>query len=251
MPALRELQSGMAAAIRSAAARENLSVQPVPGIAQPERLALHARNFRAGLTSALASIFPGTRRLTGEGFFAFAAAQFITSAPPRDPIVAHYGAGFPSFLAAMAGLEKSAWIADAARLEWTIQALSDRPPTAPLDLSTLGRASDARFDWSQSATLFAAPVPAADLIDPDVDLASLDLSSPCYLLLTAGEDGVIQNDITASASGFLQALQSGQSLSAALEDNPPSTQFDPAATLRLAARTGCFAAINPIEEPAS
>ncbi len=246
MSALRELQRDMASAIRDAAAAERLAPRPLAALATPQRLAIHARNYRAGLTAALASIFPGTRRLTGEGFFAFAAAGFIAESPPRDPIVAHYGDAFPAFLAGLPALAASRWVAEAARLEWTVHALGAARPTPPCDLAALSGASDARVVWSPAAILFDAPCPAADLIDSDGDLAALDLARPCRLLLAAAPDGVVQHALSAAACAFLQSLRDGARLSDALAAHPPSPAFDPPATLRSAARLGAFAAITPV-----
>jgi len=156
MPALREFQSAVSAAIREAAATERLTVRPLDTFAQPERLVLHARNYRVGLTAVLVSIFPATQRLAGEGFFAFAAAQFIAAKPPQDPVLAHYGSALPEFLAALPALERSPWLADVARLEWAIHALSDERLRAPLDMSGLAHLTDARVTWHPGATLFHA-----------------------------------------------------------------------------------------------
>lgn len=248
MPALRSLQSDMSAAIRDAVAEEHLRPRALPALAQPERLALHARNYRAGLIATLAAIFPATQRLTGEGFFLYVGAQFIAAHPPRDPVLAHYGANFPAFLAAHPALTKSPWLTEAARLEWAIHALADRQALAPLDLAALAHRADARFAWHPDATLFHAHFPADELIDPDGDLAALDLNRPCYLLLTPGMDGVIQNTLSAPAFAFLTALSGGQPFSVALGAAPPQSSFDPVATLRLAARLGCFAAIHSIKD---
>jgi hypothetical protein len=241
MPALRDLQSDMTSTILDAAAAERLAPRHLDSLAQPERLVLHARNFRAGLTAALASTFSGTQRLIGEGFFAFAAAQFLTAHPPRDPIVAQYGSDFPRFLSGLPALAKSPWVADVARLEWAIQSLSDIRPAPALETSALLHASDAHLDWSPSALLFTAPSPAADLLDPDGDLGALDLAHPCRLLLASTANGIAQHHLSVAAWAFLYALQAGLPLSAALEATA-QTEFDPAATLSLAVRLGCFAA---------
>lgn len=246
MPALHSLQSGMAAAIRDAAAREDLSPPLLAALATPQRLAIHARNYRAGLTAALASIYPATRRLVGEAFFAFAAARFIAECPPRDPIVAAYGAAFPAFLAALPALARSPWAAEAARLEGTIHALGAARPAPPCDLASLSGASDARFAWNDAATLFSAACPADDLIDPDSDLLALDLTRPCHLLLAAAPDGVIRHALPPAAYAFLQSLQGGARLSDALAAHPPATAFDPVAILRRAARAGAFAELIPL-----
>ncbi len=115
----------MARAICSAAAQEVIAPDMTDGLNWPERLAIHARHFRTTLTAALADAFPSVKRLTGDGFFAYACAQFIASAPPTDPIVNHFGEGFPAFLANFGPASGFPWLADVARLEWLRHSMSD------------------------------------------------------------------------------------------------------------------------------
>ena len=213
-----ELQSRMTQAIRDAAGQATAVPSAVAGLNPPERLAIHVRNFRSSLTEALAAAFPATRRQTGEGFFAYVAAQFIAAAPPDDPIVALYGGGFADFLAVFPPLVAYPWLPDLARFEWALHSLSDAlPPPAP---DAPGESGDARVGWSDSARL---------------------------LLVHAAADAVVSVTLAPAAFAFLKALQDGRPLSAAIGAAlAHDGAFDAAATLRLALRRGCIAAFRPL-----
>lgn len=248
MRALRDLQTDMAGAIRAAVTSEHLAPRALPALRTPERLSLHVRNFRAGLTGVLASIFPATARLVGDGFFAYAAAQFMAAHPPRDPVLAHYGEAFPGWLAAQSQLARLPFVADAARLEWMLHILADRHPAAPIDLSSVSDAADATFTLADGAALFAATSPASDLLDPDADSAALDMRAPCYLLLAAAPAGVLRIALSVREHSFLGMLSRGAPLSAALAADPDILAGP---LLRRAAERGAFAAIKPLKDPAS
>lgn len=243
MSALRELQRDMASAIREAAATEHLTLRPLTTLPAPHRLVLHARNYRASLQGVLASAFPAVRRLVGEGFFAFTTARFASLHPPRNPVLALYGADFPGWLAAAPQLHDFPFVADTARLEWTIHALSDALPAPPCNLNELAGAADAYVTFAAGAVLFEAPAPVADLIEPDADPAQLDMTAPCYLLLAPTEQGVTRITLTADSFATLTALSNGQTLSQALADHAPA---DFIALLRRLAQRGVFSAITPV-----
>ncbi|MBL9010973.1 MAG: putative DNA-binding domain-containing protein [Alphaproteobacteria bacterium] len=237
-----ELQSRMTQAIRDAAGQATAVPSAVAGLNPPERLAIHVRNFRSSLTEALAAAFPATRRQTGEGFFAYVAAQFIAAAPPDDPIVALYGGGFADFLAVFPPLVAYPWLPDLARFEWALHSLSDAlPPPAP---DAPGESGDARVGWSDSARLVGSDWAIDRLLDEDE--AALE-RKPTHLLVHAAADAVVSVTLAPAAFAFLKALQDGRPLSAAIGAAlAHDGAFDAAATLRLALRRGCIAAFRPL-----
>ena len=243
-----DLQAQMSAAIREAVAEAVIAPRVVSGLRPPERLAIHARNYRAGLTGALGETFPAVRRLIGEGFFGYAAAQFLSAHPPADPVVAHYGADFPAFLAAFEPAAALSFLADVARLEWALHALADTSPPPVIEREALGEAGDAVFRWSRSAALFEAASPAGLLLETD-EPGAVDLTQPCRLLLTASDDAVVWRDLAPAGFSFLQTLQAGARLNAAiataLSHDP---HFGAAMALRDALSARCFDALLPAKD---
>lgn len=82
------------------------------------RLAVYRNNVSASLVDALGETFPVVQQLVGETFFRAMARLFVRSAPPRSPILAHYGADFPAFIAGFAPAAGLPYLADVARLEY-------------------------------------------------------------------------------------------------------------------------------------
>jgi len=119
MPALRELQTGFAAALfdREAAARIAPGVQS-RGIAAERRLQVYRNNLFASLSGVLAAVYPVTRRLVGEAYFEQAARGYIATHPSRSGDVHDYGGRFAGYLGSCPGSDALPYLPDVARLEW-------------------------------------------------------------------------------------------------------------------------------------
>ncbi|UCU99791.1 DNA-binding domain-containing protein [Acidovorax radicis] len=70
---------------------------------------------------ALQANYPTVCQLVGEDWFRAAAAVFVRSQPPRDGLLADYGAGFTDFLAGFAPAAELPYLSAVARLDrcWT------------------------------------------------------------------------------------------------------------------------------------
>ena len=245
---LLDLQSRMTSAIREAVAAPVIATRTLPGLRPPERLAIHARNYRVGLTAALGEIYPAMKRLTGAGFFDYAAAQFLSSHPPTDPVVAAYGAAFPDFLSNFQPAAALPFLADVARFEWSMHLLADRLPPPALDPGVLAGAGDLTCNWSPSAELFASAWPTDLLLEAD-DLSALDLKKPSYLLLWTNGEAVSWRRQSKAGFAFLQTLKRRGLLSTAIDTaRSHDTCFNAAEALRNALAAGCFAALAPTKD---
>ena len=81
------------------------------------RFGIYRNNVMHGLIQVLADTFPVVRQLVGEPFFRAMAGQFVREHPPASPLMHHYGAALPGW---MAGFEPAAalpYLPDVARLE--------------------------------------------------------------------------------------------------------------------------------------
>jgi hypothetical protein len=114
--------------------------RPIPGeavdpdgAAYARRFGVYRNNVAMGISGALAESFPAVRRLVGEGFFRAMAIAYARAEPPRSPVMAAYGAGFPDFVARFAPARSLPYLADVARIEQAWVEAYHAADAVPLD----------------------------------------------------------------------------------------------------------------------
>ena len=209
-PDLAALQSSFAAAIlRDEAAP--------PGI-DDRGFLVHRNTILSGLCEALRLSYPVTDKLVGGAFFDQAALAYARRNPPREPVLARYGAGFAETLATHEGAGDLPYLADVARLEWAVdQAGHDMP------------------GFDQATTVLTLPTPQGPAIAamaPSLRLLRLDhavlaiwqaitrerydeleaadwRSRPQWLAIHHGDDDVIVTSLSERAWRLADHLVSG------------------------------------------
>jgi hypothetical protein len=139
MPSLVETQARIRDAVVSG---ETHAAAPllVGGRDATRRLAIHHRHFETSLVTALLGRFPATAWLVGTPFLTDGAGLFARKHPPRAPCIAEYGADFPTFLSAEAGVGRLPYLRQFMELEWSVGLVSvavDRPSVALAALSRI------------------------------------------------------------------------------------------------------------------
>jgi hypothetical protein len=81
------------------------------------RFAIYRNNVAVGLIGSLEMRYPVTHRLVGGEFFRAMARAFVAERKPRSPVMIHYGADFPDFLAGFEPARTIDYLADVARVE--------------------------------------------------------------------------------------------------------------------------------------
>lgn len=157
MPPLLELQRDFSRALLGGAAG------PIAGRVLPDRLTAHQRlqvyqnHVRISLREALAATFPVVARLVGPDYFAQAARRFVETFPPTGPVLAEYGADFPSFLEAAP--DAPPYLSDVAWLEWALNLAYQAKDAAALEPASLARLTPEAY-----ATLRLKPLPSTFLV---------------------------------------------------------------------------------------
>lgn len=208
------------------------------------RLAVYRNNVVSSLVDALADTFPVVQHLVGCEFFRAMAAVFVRQAPPRSPVLAHYGQGFASFVAGFEPARELPYLADVARLEFArLAALhaADAEPVAKAALSAALASGDhmgaLRLVLHPSVNTLASrhavvSLWAAHQRDDDSAIASIDIDRPERALILRHGLEVLVLPAPGGALEFVAAVQAGQGLAdAAAQAAASAPAFDLTATL--------------------
>lgn len=219
------------------------------------RFAVHRNNVASSLIDALADNLPVVRQLVGETFFRAMAAVYVRRAPPRSPILAHYGIDIADFIADFDPARSVPYLADIARLEMARQHAYHAADAASLARAEMARAmacgeavGELRFMLHPSVRLLASrhavvSIWAAHQSD-SVDLSNVDVDAAESALILREGLGVRMLRVAPGAVTFIDALRAQSTLadSAAAARSDPA--FDLAATLSLLTGYGALAGIR-------
>ena len=221
MPALRELQAAIGAAMLGGDARAAAREIEPDGLAPEARLEIYRHHVLTTLTSALEATFPVICRLVDRRFFAYAADTYLRAHPPTGPCLFEYGDRFPDFLAAFPPCRDLAYLPDVARLEWAMSAALHAPDADALDPARLAHvaAEDMprlTFSVDPSVSYLASPWPVDRIWRASQDAAAgdpVDLAAG-GVRLEVRRDGAIATvrSLAAGDSALRTALARGGTL---------------------------------------
>ena len=244
MPALRELQHELGAAIADAA-RTATAAPLFRGSpdAVPARLAVYRGNAYGNWINALAGAYPIVRKIVGVEFFEAAAREYARSHASTSGDLNGYGAAMPAFLAGFAHTQDLPYLPDVARMEWLAHRAYYAADAVPFDPARLTGLPPER--WIGLRPVLA---PACALLASDWPLARIwavhqdGYAGAIDVDLGAGPDRVLVHrprwraEVRSIGPGdyrFLAAARDGATLAGALEAAVAAgdSAFDPAGAL--------------------
>lgn len=220
---------------------------PVDGV-----MAVYRNTVLAGAVEALAANFPVVRALVGDEMFAAAAVDHASECPPRNPVLAHYGAAFAEWIEEQVWASQLPYLSDVARVERLHNEALFAADAEPLDPGALGRLAPhawtgARLTLHPATRLACSRWPAASLWLAHLgggDPAAIAWRPECVLVTRAAHAVRIES-IPAPAHRFLLSLARGATVAAAVEAMLaafPDAEITAAFTLLL--NRGAFAALT-------
>ncbi|MFZ5748719.1 MAG: putative DNA-binding domain-containing protein [Pseudomonadota bacterium] len=195
-----------------------LAAPPVDGdVALRRALAVHRNTAASAARDALFANYPVVAALVGADAFAACAVAYVAAAPPRDPRLCFYGAGFPAFLATWTPFCALPYLAPVALVEQlVVEALfaADAPILDPKALTGGGIDPDMALYRHPAARLVRLDAPAAALWQahqPGADDAAIETIEwkSEYVLVTRPALAVEVRSVDAATNAFLSATTLG------------------------------------------
>jgi hypothetical protein len=104
-------------------------------------IAVHRNTIARGLIDALAASYPTIEQLVGREWFRACANAYVRAHPPRSPVLALYGDGFPKFLSQFGPAAELPYLAEVARIDRMWSEAHSAPDMDCLAPDALGRLS--------------------------------------------------------------------------------------------------------------
>ncbi len=185
-------------------------------------LRVHRNTVLGALSNALRLSFTAVDRLVGEAFFDRMAVEYARAAPPSEPQLDLYGAGFAAFLAGFPGTENLPYLGELARFDWQFAALARQCAATEAAGPVLQLEGGSRLRFLAPLLLHRARFPVGGLRDAIMAedaaaLAAIDLNSGDHrYALWRTSAGVRVRPISAASAQFLAAAYAGADAAAAL-----------------------------------
>ncbi len=219
------------------------------------RFAVYRNNVMVALVGALEARFPATRRIVGEAFFAAMARVFVAANPPRSPLMMVYGDDFPPFIESFEPAADVPYLADIARLEATRTRAYHAADAEPLSRDVLAGAlsvgaENLGFTLHPSFEIVTSLFPIVTIWAMNAGEAEVapieDWSGEDALVLRPGLDALV-TCLPRGGAGFLEALQRGTPLGAAVETAHATTPgFDIAENLVILLGAGLVVEVHHV-----
>lgn len=225
--------------------------RPVPaglvdgqGQAAGRRYDVYRNNVAVSLQDALKAAFPAIASLLGTDNFAMAAGIYLREHQPGSPLMMHYGASFPTFLADLEPLKSLGYLGDVARLEVAMRQSYHAADAAPLDPARLQDLDEtalmsARLVLAPSTRVLRSPWPVLSLYNfTMVPGSPKPQATPQDVIIARPQFDPAPYVLPPNGADFIMALQENQTFGAALQG--AGAAFDLGPTLSVLLQSGAL-----------
>ncbi|MDG1118203.1 MAG: DNA-binding domain-containing protein [Flavimaricola sp.] len=212
-----------------------------------KRYDVYRNNVVVALSDALETAFPVIRKLLGDQFFRAMAGVYVRAHPPASPLMMHYGADFPTFLAGFPPAQGLPYLPDVARVELALRRAYHAADAAPIAATALAevppdRLGDIRLSFAPAVSLIPSDYPIHGIWTANaMGGPNPKPVAESALVARPGLDPSLSL-ITPGTLPVLTALMSGATLGDALD--LAGDGFDLSALLSLLLSQGAITALN-------
>ena len=227
MPSLRDVQRQVAHALFDGDLTDVAEIVLDSGYGRTAGLEVYRNNLRVGFEQALALEFPVLERLVGIDCFRQLARDYHTQHPSHSGDLHHVGESFADFLASRFADTEYQYLADVAELEWACELVSIAADDAPLPADALAtvdadRYADLHLLRRAASRLVSSAFPVSHIWEANQRdrnaIESIDLRAGAdNILVLRSRDGLVQLRLSSAELALLHALESSETLGAALD----------------------------------
>ena len=218
-----QLQRLFAEAIVSGDAPIPATIRAASGAAHASRFGVYRNNVIAGLINAVAARYPVVRKLLWDDAFNRVAQLYVTTEPPRSPVMIEYGDGFPQFLRNVGQCAAADYLADVAELEAARTRAYHAADALPLPRAALAALApedlpDLRLTLHPSVVLLQSRFPIVSIWEAnrhDNDITISEWKPECALIARPRLQVEVWR-LSAGAHAFVAALAGGQTVATAI-----------------------------------
>lgn len=214
------------------------------------RFDVYRNNVATSLAEAICVGFPVITRLIGQQNMNVLAGAFLRAHPPDDPIMMHYGAVFPQFLADSPQLAHLGYLPDVARLELAIRRsyhAGDTPPIAPERMADIPPEAllQAGIRFAPAVHLVRSDWPIHDIWQFNTnDNAAKPQAGAQDVLITRPEFDPLVLLLPNGGGDWIQSLMLGNTIGTALDAACTKTpEFDMTSPLTLLLQGGAIVSL--------
>lgn len=223
------------------------------GTGADKRYDVYRNNVTVSLINALADIFPGVLKITGEEYFRAMAREYVRTYPPSSPLLFLYGQDFAEFIDNFEPAKTMPYLADMARAERGWLTAYHAADIQPLDAAKLGaveptRLAEVKFTPHPATFILPSAYPVHDIFLMNrgfKDVAPLDMTIGQAMMLTRPQLDIRIVQLNQADEAFLSAIMDGQTLGeAAATGTQANEAFDLNNALSMLLGTGATQSIT-------